>query len=179
MARAQALANFQAFSSAAANASSDSDRSRFRRIPRSTSASRSEAAVIHSKSAASASRFSSEAMSVLRTSSGAPASIDARSRSRRIERPNQLLGLLPPLRPRPVGLGDLEQFAVLPAPQRGVQNRQRVAASRDVGRQIEARAPVPPRPRTAAPPARAAPASTPDDAWPDTRSISSAGNAPS
>src|ERR1035437_4684297 len=70
-----------AFSSAAANASSESDRNRFRRIPRSTSASQSEAAVIHWKSADSASRFSSEPMSVFRISSGAPASIDARSRN--------------------------------------------------------------------------------------------------
>jgi len=38
-----------AFSSAAANASSDSDRSRFRLIPRSTSASQSEAAAILTK----------------------------------------------------------------------------------------------------------------------------------
>ena len=52
-----------------------------RRIPRSTSASRSDAAVIHSKSADSAILFNSEAMSVLRTSPGAPASIDARSRN--------------------------------------------------------------------------------------------------
>src|ERR1700733_6188786 len=35
------------FSSAPANASSESERSKFRRMPRSTSASRSEAAVIH------------------------------------------------------------------------------------------------------------------------------------
>ena len=39
------------FSSPAANASSDNDRSRFLRIPRSISARRSEAAVIHAKSA--------------------------------------------------------------------------------------------------------------------------------
>ena len=60
------------FSSATANASSDNDRSKFRRIPRSTSANRSEATVIQSKSAASANRFNSAAMSVLRIKSGAP-----------------------------------------------------------------------------------------------------------
>ena len=44
---------FQAFSSAKLKPSSDNDLSRFRRMPRSTSASRSEAAAIQSKSAAS------------------------------------------------------------------------------------------------------------------------------
>ena len=70
-----------AFSNAAANASSESERNRFRRIPRSTSANRSDAAVIHSKSADSAIRFNSDAISRFRTNSGAPASIDARSRN--------------------------------------------------------------------------------------------------
>ena len=69
------------FSNAVANASSDSDRNKFLRIPRSTSASRSDAAVIHSKSADSASRFNSAKISLFRTASGAPESINIKSRS--------------------------------------------------------------------------------------------------
>ena len=69
------------FSSAAANASRDNERSRFRRMPRSTSANRSEAAVIHSKSADSANRSNSEPMSVFRINSGAPESMNTRSRN--------------------------------------------------------------------------------------------------
>ena len=42
-----------------ANESNDNDRNKFRRIPRSTSANRSDAEAIHAKSANSASAFSS------------------------------------------------------------------------------------------------------------------------
>src|SRR5207249_5504288 len=59
-------------SSAVANASRESERSRLRRMPRSTSARPSVARVIQAKSADSASFFSSAWMSVLRTSSGTP-----------------------------------------------------------------------------------------------------------
>ena len=58
------------FSNATANESSERDRSRFRRMPRSTFARRFEAVAIHSKSADSFKRFNSRVISLFRTSSG-------------------------------------------------------------------------------------------------------------
>ena len=57
---------FPIFPSAVAKASRDNDRSRFLRMPRSTSASRSDAAVIQTKSADSDICFNSVPMSVFR-----------------------------------------------------------------------------------------------------------------
>src|SRR5947207_15976790 len=72
----------RAFSNAPSKASSESERKRLRRMPRSTSARRSAADASHSKLPACASFWSSEAMSVLRTSCGDPESMNIRSCSK-------------------------------------------------------------------------------------------------
>src|SRR5690348_5298957 len=69
----------RAFSNADSKASSDSDRKRLRRMPRSTSASRSAADESHSKLVAWASFCNSETMSVLRTRWGELESMNIKS----------------------------------------------------------------------------------------------------
>src|SRR5271169_1154914 len=71
----------EARSSAAAKASSDSERRRLRRMPRSTSLRPSAARCTHAKSAASDIFFNSPRISVLRTSCGAPDCRNMRSSS--------------------------------------------------------------------------------------------------
>ena len=113
-------------SSWVAKASSESERKRLRRMPRSTSATLSEAREIQAKSADAASVLSSDWISVLQISSGAPGNQEHQILQERVNRSQQLFRFVAAFSPRPISFRNLEQLAVVTATQRGCENGERV-----------------------------------------------------
>ena len=125
------------FSRDATMASSESERSRLRRMPLSTSPTRWAAKAIQAKSSEAASRFSSGAMSrVAHQFRGCRLQVH-QVFEQRIQGPEEAIGFVAALGAGAIGLGGAKQGGVVVGLEGGVEQQQRILAGRGVGGEIE------------------------------------------